>query len=848
MGTSPGATPKSITLTAPLSGPLIDLTTVPDPVFAQKMVGDGISIDPTSNSLMAPCSGTITQVHSSCHAVTIMTDLGIEIMMHIGVDTVSLKGTGFKTYVKEGDTVTTGDTLVEFDLDYVSINAKSLLTQIVVTNSELVTFEYASGTVTAGQNSILTLTLIDASAQAGGDQSGFDSIVSTPITIANPIGLHARPSAVLASAAKKFDCSIELACGSKKANAKSTTAIMKMEIGNGQAVILTAQGSDAQKAITNLTDLICNGLGEEVISTQASAEVFEEETTPDAPVSGNSNELIGIGASPGIAIGSVYRLEKQILIVEEYGSAHSHEEQIVIESSIERSVAKLKALIASTDSKEAEIFEAHIELLNDPELIEIALDQIQKGKSAGFSWQAAYTQQADSLAGLKNPLLVARANDVRDIGETTLNIILGRETEELQIPDNTILIAEDLTPSQTASLDRNKVLGFCTVQGGASSHVAILARSLDIPAIAGIEARALKIDNGTKIILNGSTGKAEINSSDARIEAIKLEQLEQENKKQEDLSHCNTPAVTTDGHTVTVVGNAGGLSEVEQSVTHGGEGIGLMRSEFLFQNRASAPTEEEQEQVYAAMAAALGDRPIVIRTLDVGGDKPLPYLPIPKEDNPFLGERGIRVCLNRPEILRMQFRAILKASSKGTIEIMFPMIATLAEFRKAKEILIEEAEAMGVAVPKTGIMVEVPVVCGMADQFAKEVDFFSVGTNDLSQYTMAVDRGHPKLAALGDGLNPGLLSLIKMAADAAHNNGITISVCGGIASDAQAVPILIGLGIDKLSATVPAIPAVKAQIRDLSLAECKELAAKALEQESAADVRALVNSTCNTSN
>jgi len=835
---------RGITLTAPISGPLVELEKVPDPVFAQKMVGDGISIDPISNLLVAPCAGTVTQVHGSQHAVTIQTEEGIEIMMHIGIDTVSLKGEGFTPKVAEGDAVKANDPLIEFDMDYVAVNAKSLLTQIVITNSEKVSFNRNNGTVTAGDDYILKLDLIDADGGAEDDLSAFDAIMSDAITIANPIGLHARPSAVLANAAKKFSSAIEIICGSKKANAKSTTAVMKMEIDNGESVVITARGADAQAAIDELTAQICDGLGEDVVSADASAECFEEKKETDAPLSGDPNKLMGIAASPGIAIGKVLKLQKEVLVVEEYGSDNQLTESELLKNSLANVVMNLKGLINASDSEESEIFEAHIELLDDPELLETARFEIEKGKSAGFAWQKAYTKQADSLAGLKNELLAARATDMRDIGEQVLKNILGLEVESVEMPENTILIAEDLTPSQTAQLDREKVLGFCTVLGGASSHVAILARSLDIPAIAGIEARALEMEDGAPIILNGTTGTAELNATDERIAEIKKQQEQDAAKRAEDLANCEKPATTTDGHTVTVVGNAGDLGEVEQSVTKGGEGIGLLRSEFLFQNRSSAPTEEEQAEVYGAMAKALGNNPIVVRTLDVGGDKPLPYLPIAKEENPFLGERGIRVCLDRPEILRMQFRAILKASSQGTIEIMFPMISSLSEFREAKAILVEEAEAMGVAVPKAGIMVEVPVVAAMAGQFAKEVDFFSVGTNDLTQYTIAVDRGHPKLAKLADGLNPGLLSLIKNAADAIHKHGKKISVCGGIASDTQAVPVLIGLGVDKLSATVPAIPAVKAQVRSLSIADCKELAAKALEQESADDVRALVDALC----
>jgi phosphocarrier protein FPr len=832
---------KRLSLLAPMSGVLIEIEKVPDPVFAAKMVGDGISIDPISNLLVAPCDGEVTQVHSSHHAVTVLSEVGAEVMMHIGIDTVGLKGEGFDIKVKEGDKVKANDPLIEFDMDFVAQKAKSLLTQVVITNGENVSLKKYSGVVNSGENKILELTIDSSNATADSDLDSFEAITSEVITIMNPVGLHARPSAILSSTAKKFKSAIEISSNGKKANARSTTALMKMEIGNADEVVLVARGEDAEVAIAELTELIKSGLGEDVAQQVEVVEIIEDDVY-DEPISDNPNELIGIGASPGIAIGTLFKLKDEELEVKETTDKSADDELKLLNSSIVKSVKNLEKLISESESSESEIFEAHIELLSDPELIDSAKDAIMSGKAAAYAWQQAYTNQADSLSKLKSELLAGRANDLRDIGLSTLKLIMGIDDSDLEIPENSILIADDLTPSQTAKLDRNRVLGFCTIQGGASSHVAILARSLDIPAIAGIECRAMKLDDGVKIIIDGTKGIAEVNLSDERIAEIKAEQEKQAVKKAEDDANCMKDAVTTDGKKILLVGNAGCLSDVEQAVEKGGEGIGLLRSEFLFQNRNSAPTEDEQEDVYASMAKTLGnDRTIVIRTLDVGGDKPLPYLPIPKEENPFLGERGIRVSLARPEILRTQFRAILKASKSGSIDVMFPMVSSLSEFREAKKIFQEEADKLGVELPKTGIMVEVPVVAAMAEQFAKEVDFFSVGTNDLAQYTMAVDRGHPKLAHLADGLNPGMLSLIANAANAIHKYGKTISVCGGIASDFYAVPVLVGLGIDKLSASVPSIPAVKAQVRELSLEDCKELAQKALEAESAVEVKKLVD-------
>ena len=381
------------------------------------------------------------------------------------------------------------------------------------------------------------------------------------------------------------------------------------------------------------------------------------------------------------------------------------------------------------------------------------MSAIDKGKSAPFAWRAAYQSYADRLGQLANEVLAGRANDVRDVGQRVLEELTGQRRESPDIAPGTILIAEDLSPSDTASLDRSKVVGFATAAGGASSHVAIIARSLDIPAVAGIEPRALDIPNGTRVVIDGARGTVQMNLTDAEISDIVGRQQRIAVKRQADLARADEPAITTDGHTVQVVANIGGLEDAKESLTKGSEGVGLLRSEFVFLGRQSAPTEDEQAKLYADIARAIKPgQPLVIRTLDVGGDKPLPYLPIPAEENPFLGIRGVRVGFDRPEVLRAQCRAILKAADAGArLHVMFPMIATMDDWRHAKRIWDEERAALGVEteVP-VGIMMEVPSVAIMARQFAAtDVAFFSVGTNDLTSYTLAMDRG-PKLAAQVD--------------------------------------------------------------------------------------------------
>jgi len=352
----------------------------------------------------------------------------------------------------------------------------------------------------------------------------------------------------------------------------------------------------------------------------------------------------------------------------------------------------------------------------------------------------------------------------------------------------------------------------------------------------------LDVPNGTRVILDGAAGTLRMNVTEAEVTAIRERQERARQRRAAELLVAGEPALTTDDHRVIVVANIGGVADVRAAIPNGSEGVGLLRSEFVFLGRTSAPSEDEQVEIYREIASSLAPgQPLVIRTLDVGGDKPLPYLPLPREENPFLGMRGIRVGLERPELLRSQLRAILRAADAGAhLHVMFPMVATMEDWRRAKGVFEEERARLGADPIPVGIMMEVPSVAVMAQQFAAEVDFFSVGTNDLTQYTLAMDRGHPTLAPHVDALNPAVLGLIAQAVMAAHGAGKWLGVCGGVASDPQAVPILVGLGVDELSVSIPSIPAVKAQIRALSMKDCRELASRALTQDSAAAVRALV--------
>jgi phosphocarrier protein FPr/phosphocarrier protein len=826
---------------APLSGILVPLQSVPDPVFAQKMVGDGVSLDPTSTDLLAPVAGIVTQLHRANHALTITTEQGLEVLLHIGIDTVNLKGEGFTPKVRQGEHVDIGQILISFDGDLVARKALSLLTQVLIANVERVArFIPASGLVVAGKSVALTLEL--AAGGAAAETVSGQEITGDPVSLPNASGLHARPAALLATEAKKFKSDIRLLREAGEANAKSVVAIMGLATKRGDAIRVKATGPDAKEAVSRISALLADGCGEK----PGDAPAAPAPPATARALAASADELAGISASPGLAVGRIVQFRQQAIEVLENGGTPAHERS-KLDAALHDARAQIETLKAQfSDPTKAQILGAHEELLEDPDLLDLAIKGISQGKSAAFAWRAAFTEYAgrlEALAGEHNALLRERGNDIRDVGRRVLALLAGVKQAQIVVPQGSILIAEELTPSDTAAFDRSRLLGFCTTTGGATSHVAILARSFGIPAICGIDDAALTLEDGLLVVLDGSKGLLQRNPSEAEIAQAYERVARQAAKREEELAGAGAPAVTTDGQRIEVVANVRNAQDAIEGVANGAEGVGLLRSEFLFDDRETAPDEEEQAAAYIAVAEALGTgRTLVVRTLDVGGDKPLPYLPLPKEDNPFLGLRGVRVSLDQPEMFRTQLRAILRTARLARLHIMFPMIATLEELREAKAILAailaEERFASGHAEVKVGVMIEVPSAAVMAEQFAREADFFSIGTNDLIQYTLAMDRGHPKLARKADGLHPAVLKMIALTCDGAHQHGKWVGVCGGMASDPMAVPVLIGLGVDELSVSVPAIPAIKALVKRLSFAQCQLLAQEVVHMGTTGEVRA----------
>ncbi|QCR35394.1 phosphoenolpyruvate-protein phosphotransferase PtsI [Nissabacter sp. SGAir0207] len=565
--------------------------------------------------------------------------------------------------------------------------------------------------------------------------------------------------------------------------------------------------------------------------------------------------ISGILVSPGIAFGKALLLkEDEIIIDRKKISAEQVESEVErflagrAKASAQLEIIKTKAGETFGEEKEA-IFEGHIMLLEDEELeqeiIALIKDEHATADAAAY---AVIETQANALEDLDDEYLKERAADVRDIGKRLLRNILGMHIVDLgSIQDEVILVATDLTPSETAQLNLNKVLGFITDLGGRTSHTSIMARSLELPAIVGTSDVTKQVTNGDYLILDAVNNHIYVNPTADVIDELKAVQNQYLTEKNDLAKLKDLPAITLDGHQVEVCANIGTVRDVAGAERNGAEGVGLYRTEFLFMDRDALPTEEEQFQAYKAVAEAVGSQAVIVRTMDIGGDKDLPYMNLPKEENPFLGWRAIRICMDRKEILHAQLRAILRASSFGKLRIMFPMIISIEEVRELKqelEMLKAQLRDEGKSFDETievGVMVETPAAAAIAHHMAKEVDFFSIGTNDLTQYTLAVDRGNELISHLYNPMSPAVLSLIKQVIDASHAEGKWTGMCGELAGDERATLLLLGMGLDEFSMSAISIPRIKKIIRNTNFEDVKALADEALAQPTAQELMNLVN-------
>ena len=666
-------------------------------------------------------------------------------------------------------------------------------------------------------------------------------------TVDYPNGLHARPASRWVETAKRFPCELRIYKDAEFADAKALTDLLALGVTCGSTLRLAARGPDAQRALNALHDTI-RGLS---AVEQADAErarrnaLAARKTKPEWTPSGAPRTLYGLGASPGLAVGKLVRhVSQRFDITDQPGDVVAEGE--ALEQALIAVRAEREELEGRTRQRlsaaEAAIFAAQRELLADPVLTRDALVTIMQGHGAAWSWQRALRARIDKLQQVDDPLLAARAVDLRDVGERVLAQLLGIERQQLTLTEPTILAAEDLTPSDTLHLDTRHVVGLATSAGGPTSHTAILARTLGLPAIVAAGPALLAAPEGGIAVVDGGTGVLYLDVNEADQRSI-AEVIARQTAARESLRAArHLPATTTDGHTIEIAANVANAKQAAAAVDAGAEGIGLMRTEFLFLERNTAPDEEEQYQVYREMIEVMAGRRLIIRTLDIGGDKQVPYLDLPHEENPFLGVRGARLLLQRQDLLYAQLRALYRAAQHGPLWIMFPMVTHVGEIEALRghcELAREQVKGPEV---KLGIMVEIPAVAVMADRFAPLVDFFSIGTNDLTQYTLAVDRQHPELAAQADSLHPAVLNLIDATVRGARATGRAngwVGVCGGLAGDPLGARILTGLGVDELSMSAQDISPVKAALRGESRAAMQDRAQRALRARTAEEVRAL---------
>ncbi|MCC8366897.1 phosphoenolpyruvate-protein phosphotransferase PtsI [Xenorhabdus sp. PB61.4] len=565
--------------------------------------------------------------------------------------------------------------------------------------------------------------------------------------------------------------------------------------------------------------------------------------------------ISGILVSPGIAFGKALLLKEDPIIINHKKITPEQVEQEIsrFKQGRDKASAQLEVIKNTAEknlgAEKAEIFEGHIMLLEDEELEQEIITLIKKNlATADAAVHSVIEDQAKALEELDDEYLKERAADVRDIGKRLLKNILGMPIIDLgSIAEEVILVANDLTPSETAQLNLDKVLGFITDLGGRTSHTSIMARSLELPAIVGTTNATTQIKNGSYLILDAVNNHIYIDPSDTEIEQLKKIKNEYLSEKTELAKLKDLPAITLDGHQVEVCANIGTVRDIAGAERNGAEGVGLYRTEFLFMDRDSLPTEEEQFEAYKAVAESVGNQAVIIRTMDIGGDKELPYMNLPKEENPFLGWRAIRICLDRKEILHSQLRAILRASAFGKLRIMFPMIISVEEIRELKAELLmlkdqlrNENKAFDESI-EVGIMVETPAAATIAKHLAKEVDFFSIGTNDLTQYTLAVDRGNELISHLYNPMSPAVLNLIKQVIDASHAEGKWTGMCGELAGDERATLLLLGMGLDEFSMSAISIPGIKKIIRNANYGDAKALAEQALTQPTAQELMELVD-------
>lgn len=784
---------KELTLSAPLSGPVLTLAKVPDAVFASGAMGDGIAIDPLNDTLYSPCAGEIIHVARTGHALTVRADNGAEILLHLGLDTVELNGEGFSMLVKQGTRVDKGQPLLRYDLDKVGQQCKSLVSLLILTNSQ--DFQVRPITLKAVKVGEPLLHIIARTSTAANAEVLGGPAVQGLALVAHRGGLHARPAALIRQTAQGFKSQSQLHFAGQSAPCNSLIGLMGLGIGEQDEVQVSCQGPDAEAALQALLNALATALPDDHHAA-APASATPRKRPAEAGV------LQGVCAAPGLVGGPLFRLNA-ISLPADTGSHDPLVQQQVLESALKQVRNEINATLTQAKKHknidEEAIFAAHLALLEDPALLDAAQHSIDQGTAATHAWSQSIDVQCEVLQHTGSALLAERANDLRDLKQRVLRAVLG-EAWHYDVPAGAIVAAHELTPSDLLQLSAQGVAGLCMAEGGATSHVAILARGKGLPCLVALGAALLDQPQGQSVVLDADGGRLELAPSTERLTEVQQAQMDRQQRRDAQQAKAHLPAETRNGVAIEVVANVASSHEAADAFANGADGVGLLRTEFLFVDRQTAPDVEEQRAAYQAVLDAMGEHSVIIRTIDVGGDKQLDYLPLPAEANPVLGLRGIRLAQARPEILDQQLRALLQVSPLQRCRILLPMVTEVDELLHIRQQVDALCLELGINQrPEIGVMIEVPAAALQAEQLAEHADFLSIGTNDLSQYTLAMDRDHAGLAARVDALHPALLRLIAMTCAGAAVHKRWVGVCGALASDPLATPVLIGLGVTELS-------------------------------------------------
>lgn len=829
-----------ITLHAPLEGWLGPIDAVPDPVFAGRTLGDGVALDPVGSVLHAPCDATVVSVAPTGHSVTLQVADGAQLLIHLGIDTVAMGGQGFQPLVTAGQQVRTGQDLIRFDLDRIVQQASSAETPVLLLEAEgwQIRTTRDPGMVQVGDPLALLepLAVAAATPDIRGDAPEMERSIAVPLRN----GIHARPAARLRQCAQQFDAVVRMEHDGRSASLRSPVAMLALGVVLRDRITLYARGPQAAAALDALEEMIAGGMGE-LAAPGETPSAPAPRSAPPAPTVREWPEdrvLRGVSAAPGLAAGPAVPFRPDD-IEPPAGSGDPAQETALLDEALRVLSRQIAAEQAGADQHAASILAAHLAMLEDDDLRSAAQQVIAEGASAGAGWRSAIRKQVETLQSSGNARLAERADDMRDLERRVIAQLAGVEGTTITLPPGAVLIARDLLPSQLLALDSAALGGIALAEGGPTSHVAILAAGMGVPMVVALGPLALEVAAGTTIALDAAAARLEAAPSPGRVASVHAAR-EARDARLQAAREARDPCRTADGQRIEVFANLGLPGDAALAMENGAEGSGLVRSEFLFADRPEAPGLAEQRAAYQEMADTLGGRPMIVRLLDIGGDKPAAFLTPVTEENPALGLRGIRTGLAHPELLDTQLEAILSVRPAGQCRIMVPMVASMAELAEVRRRTDAIAGRLGMAERVAiGIMVETPAAAITADLLATEADFLSVGTNDLTQYTLAMDRGNPAVAPMLDGLHPAVLRLIGETARGAARHGRWTGVCGGLASDPLAVPLLIGLGITELSASPALVPEIKGLVMRLSVAECEALAARAVECTSAAEVRSL---------